>query len=94
MFMRVSVELHLNVEDCYLSISVEHWPLIGVRTTQTARRKKVFQEMASGADQAPIVTGAKPREPAPVRPADRHHVETPGLTINPYPNQTQRPFHS
>ena len=42
MFMRVSAELHMNVEDCYLSISVEHWPLIGVRTTQTARRKKVF----------------------------------------------------
>jgi hypothetical protein len=28
-----------------------------------------------------------------VRPADRHHVETPGLTINPWPNQTQHPFH-
>jgi len=28
-----------------------------------------------------------------IRPADRHHVETPGLTINPHPNQTQRPFH-
>jgi hypothetical protein len=33
MFVRVSVELHLNVEDCYLSI---------------------FQEMASGADRAPV----------------------------------------
>jgi hypothetical protein len=29
-----------------------------------------------------------------VRPADRHHVETSGLTINPHPNQTQRPFHA
>jgi len=29
-----------------------------------------------------------------IRPADRHHVETPGLTINPGPNQTQHPFHS
>jgi hypothetical protein len=28
-----------------------------------------------------------------IRPADRHHLETPGLTINPHPNQTQRPFH-
>jgi hypothetical protein len=29
----------------------------------------------------------------PIRPADHHHLETPGLTINPPPNQTQRPFH-
>ena len=29
-----------------------------------------------------------------IRPTDRHHVDTPGLTINPRPNQTQRPFHS
>jgi hypothetical protein len=28
-----------------------------------------------------------------IRPANRHHVEAPGLTINPHPNQTQRPFH-
>jgi hypothetical protein len=28
-----------------------------------------------------------------IRPTDRHHVETPGLTINPHLNQTQRPFH-
>jgi hypothetical protein len=28
-----------------------------------------------------------------IRTADRHHLETPGLTINPHSNQTQRPFH-
>jgi hypothetical protein len=28
-----------------------------------------------------------------VRPADRQHIETPGVTINPWPNQTQHPFH-
>jgi hypothetical protein len=28
-----------------------------------------------------------------IRSADRHHLETPGLTINPHPNQTQRPVH-
>jgi hypothetical protein len=28
-----------------------------------------------------------------ISPADVYHVETPGLTIKPYPNQTQRPFH-
>ena len=28
-----------------------------------------------------------------IRPADRHHVETPGLTIDPHPNQAQCPFH-
>jgi hypothetical protein len=28
-----------------------------------------------------------------IRPGDRHHLVTPGLTINPYPNQTQRPIH-
>jgi len=28
-----------------------------------------------------------------IRPADRHHLNTPGLTINPHPNQMQRPFH-
>jgi hypothetical protein len=28
-----------------------------------------------------------------IRSADRHHVEAPGLTTNPRPNQTQRPFH-
>jgi hypothetical protein len=28
-----------------------------------------------------------------IKPADRHHVETPGLTIDPRPNQTHYPFH-
>jgi hypothetical protein len=28
-----------------------------------------------------------------IRPADRHHLEAPELTINPHPSQTQRPFH-
>jgi hypothetical protein len=28
-----------------------------------------------------------------IRPADLHHVEAPGLTISPHPNQTQHPFH-
>jgi hypothetical protein len=29
----------------------------------------------------------------PIRPADRHHLVTPRLTITPRPDQTQRQFH-
>jgi hypothetical protein len=28
-----------------------------------------------------------------IRPVDRHHVETSRLTVNPRPDQTQRPFY-
>ena len=47
----------MNVEDCYLSISVEHWPSIGVRTTRPRDAKRYSRKWQAGPTKLQFIQG-------------------------------------